>query len=126
MNEKLKPIDNFTRLARYSMYLSLVGALSYIITFPAGIYYGFMMSAIGTAGGILSKPYAEKKRSAKIAIVVGVINIAICLLAFHGLQSMYDSLKDPVLGPQVTEFVKYTLEQHGISLETFVQIMQPL
>ena len=124
MNEQAKPTDNYTRLSRYSLLISVLGAASYLLMFPAGIYYGFLCGVTGAAGGILTRPYSMQRGFSTAAILVGIFNIGICLLAFHGLNALYTSLRDPVMGPQVTKFILDMLAQYGISTDTFVTLMQ--
>ena len=116
-------MDNYTRLSGYSLMFSVMGAVMYLIAFPSGIYSGFVLGAIGTAGGFLSRPYTEKKLFAILAIIVGIIDLAICMLAFHGLHSLYSMLNDPIYGPQITSFITDLLEQYNVSLDTFVTLM---
>ena len=125
MNEKMSTTDNYTRLSGYCLLLSVLGAVSYLLMFPAGIYYGFFCGVLGASGGILTRPWTEKRRQATAAIVVGVIDVAIYLVAFHGLNTLYSFLRDPELGPQMTQFVLNLLGQYGVSTDTFSTIMNP-
>lgn len=125
MESKLDQIDNFSRISRYSLLMSVVGLLSCITAFPSGIYYGFVCSAIGIAGGCVSHRYSKRKLSAVFAIIFGIINVMICVAAYQGLHSMYTMLQDPVDGPKITEFILGMLEQYGVPVETFVQLMKP-
>ena len=125
MNENINPTDVYTKLSQYSMLLSVLGMVSYVIMFPSGIYYGFVVSAIGIAGGFLSRPYSSRAGRSTAAIVIGVINIAVCLAAFHGIHSLYTMLKDPVTGPQISSFVYGMLDQYGVSPEVFAELMKP-
>ena len=54
MNEKMSTTDNYTRLSGYCLLLSVLGAVSYLLMFPAGIYYGFFCGVLGASGGILT------------------------------------------------------------------------
>lgn len=104
--------------------LSIVGLISSITLFPSGIYYGFVCGVLGAAGGILSRPYLKRKSSCTASVIMGVISVLICAVAFHGLHSLYTMLKDPVAGPKVTELIRQILNQYGLSLDTFAQIMR--
>ena len=96
-----------------------------LIAFPSGIYYGFVLGVTGAAGGFLSRTYSLRKGTSAAAIIIGLIDAGICLLSFHGLNTLYSSLNDPVLGPEITEFVLGILRQYGVSPEVFVSVMQP-
>ena len=123
MNEKTDQAGNYTRLARYSLLLSVLGAASYLLMFPSGIYYAFLCGVIGASGGFLTKARIERGAYSVSAVVIGLIDILFSLLTFHGLNSLYSSLKDPVLGPQMTKFILDLLEQYGVPADAFVTIM---
>ena len=125
MNEQITYKEKYTLLSKYSLIMSVVGAASCLITFPSGIYYGFVLGITGAAGGFLSRAYSLRKGSSAAAIIIGLIDTGLCLLSFHGLNTLYSSLNDPVLGPQITEFVLSILEQYGVSPEVFAGVMQP-
>ncbi|MBQ8934384.1 MAG: hypothetical protein IJ061_08890 [Lachnospiraceae bacterium] len=125
MNENMNPTDNYTRLSGYCFLLSVLGAVSYLLMFPAGIYYGFFCGVTGACGGILTRRYSARRGHATAAIVIGMIDIVICLVAFHGLNTLYSSLRDPVLGPQMTQFILNMLNQYGVSADTFSTLMHP-
>ncbi len=123
MNEHTDAISNYTRLAKYSLTLSVLGAVSYMMMFPSGIYYAFLCGVVGVAGGILTRRYSERPGSSTAAIVIGIIDILFSCLAFHGLNSLYSTLRDPELGPQMSRFILDMLGQYGISTDSFVSIM---
>ncbi len=125
MNERMSQTNNFARLARYSLMLSVLSLISVITLFPSGLYYGFLCAALGVAGGFLSRPYLQHKGSCTASIIMGIIAMIICGVAFHGIYSLYTMLKDPVAGPQITEFIREVLAQYGMSTETFARIMKP-
>lgn len=117
-------INNYSRLSAYGLFFSVLGAASYTMLFPSGIYYGFFCAVVGVTAGILSHKYTKKKLSATLAIVIGVIDLIICLLAYHGLDSLYTSLRDPVLGPEITKFVTEFLKQYNIPIDTFAAMLR--
>lgn len=125
MNENINQTDLYTRLSYYSMLLSILGMVSYVIIFPSGIYYSFVVSSIGVAAGILSRPYSARAGRSNAAVIIGIINIVVCLAAFHGIHSLYTMLKDPVAGPQISSFVYGMLDQYGVSPEVFAELMKP-
>ena len=125
MNEEINQTDNFTKLSGYSLISSIIGTVSYMLMFPSGIYPGFLMSVLGITGGMLSRPYTKRSASSSAAVVIGIINIIICIAAFHGLDSLYTLLRDPEAGPQISSFILDMLSRYGVSPETFVQIMKP-
>ena len=125
MNEQINFKEKYTLLSKYSMIMSVVGMTSCLIAFPSGIYYGFVLGVTGAAGGFLSRTYSLRKGTSAAAIIIGLIDAGICLLSFHGLNTLYSSLNDPVLGPEITEFVLGILRQYGVSPEVFVSVMQP-
>ena len=125
MNEQITFKEKYTLLSKYSMITSVVGMTSCLIAFPSGIYYGFVLGVTGAAGGFLSRTYSLRKGTSAAAIIIGLIDAGICLLSFHGLNTLYSSLNDPVLGPEITEFVLGILRQYGVSPEVFVSVMQP-
>ncbi len=123
MNDNTDVLSNYTRLAKYSMMLSVLGAVSYMLMFPSGIYYAFLCGVIGVSGGILTRKYSTNRGSCNAAVIVGIIDIIFSFLAFHGLNSLYSALRDPELGPQMSRFILEMLKQYGISSDTFVSIM---
>ena len=125
MNEQMSQTNNFIKLARYSLMLSVLSVISVITIFPSGIYYGFPCAAIGVAGGLLSRPYLEHNGSCTASVILGIIAIIICAVAFHGIHSLYTMLNDPVAGPQITQYISSILSQYGVSLDVFAQIMRP-
>ena len=125
MNEQITFKEKYTLLSKYSMIMSVAGMTSCLIAFPSGIYYGFVLGVTGAAGGFLSRTYSLRKGTSAAAIIIGLIDAGICLLSFHGLNTLYSSLNDPVLGPEITEFVLGILRQYGVSPEVFVSVMQP-
>lgn len=125
MNGNINQTDLYTRLSYYSLLLSILGMVSYVIMFPSGIYYSFVVSAVGIAAGLLSRPYSMRAGRSSAAVVIGIINIAVCLAAFHGIHSLYTMLKDPVTGPQISSFVYGMLDQYGVSPEVFAELMKP-
>ena len=125
MNEQITFKEKYTLLSKYSMIMSVVGMTSCLIAFPSGIYYGFVLGVTGAAGGFLSRTYSLRKGTSAADIIIGLIDAGICLLSFHGLNTLYSSLNDLVLGPEITEFVLGILRQYGVSPEVFVSVMQP-
>ena len=125
MNEQMSQTNNFIKLARYSLMLSVLSIISVFTVFPSGIYYSFPCAAIGIAGGMLSRPYLKHKGSCTASIVLGIISIIICVIAFHGIHSLYAMLKDPVTGPQITRYITDILNQYGVPADVFAQLMKP-
>ena len=64
MNEQITYKEKYTLLSKYSLIMSVVGAASCLITFPSGIYYGFVLGITGAAGGFLF-------RSGQLVDIVG-------------------------------------------------------
>ncbi len=125
MNEQMTQTKNFAKLARYSLMLSVLSIISLFTIFPSGIYYSFPCAAIGVAGGLLCRPYLERKGSCTASVVLGVIAILICAVSFHGIHSLYTMIKDPVAGPQITQYISNILNQYGVSIDMFAQLMKP-
>ncbi len=125
MNEQTSQTNNFARLARYSLMLSALSLLSVFTIFPSGIYYSFPCAAMAVAGGLLSRPYLSRRGACTASIIMGIISMLICIAAFHGIHSLYAMLNDPVAGPQITQYISNILEQYGVSLELFAQLMRP-
>ena len=125
MNEQVSQTNNFAKLARYSLMLSVLSLISVFTIFPSGIYYSFPCAAIGVAGGLLSRPYLKRKGSCTASIIMGIIAMLICIAAFQGIHSLYAMLNDPVAGPQLTQYITNILNQYGVSVELFAQLMRP-
>lgn len=125
MNENIGKIDLYAKLARYSLMLSCLALMSILMLFPSGMYYGFVCAALGVAGGILTRPYLKRKSACTAAVVIGVITILLCFVAFHGMYSLYIMIKDPVAGPQISSVISQILNQYGVPIETFAQIIRP-
>ena len=125
MNEQISQTDNFTKLARYSLMLSVLSLISVFTVFPSGIYYSFPCAAIGVAGGLLSRPYLKRKGSCTASVIIGIIAMLICLFSFHGIHSLYKMLNDPVAGPQITQYITGILSQYGVSVDVFAKLLSP-
>ena len=125
MNEQMSQTNNFAKLARYSLMLSVLSIISVFTVFPSGIYYSFPCAAIGVAGGLLARPNLKSKGSCTASIILGIIAILICAVSFHGIYSLYALVKDPVAGPQVTKYISDILGQYGVSIDVFAQLMKP-
>lgn len=110
-------------LARYSLIMAVCGLLAYFFLFPSGIYYSFFFGVMSVTGGIMSRAITDHRGYSNAGIVLGAINVLISIIAFYGLLSIYTGVRDPVMGPKITSMLMEALEAKGISLDTFVQIM---
>ena len=122
MNEITNNKPSMT-FARYSIWCSLFGVLSYLFFFPNGIYYCFFFGVMAITAGILSKKSEIRTSRSTAGIIVGVFDILLSLAAFYGLYIIYTSLSDPVMGPKITHMILQMLEQNGLTLSSFSRVM---
>lgn len=125
MNEKNR--ENTARPAfdygRYSLICGIGGLILLLFFFPSGMYFGFFLGSVGFACALVSRRINGK------AYVPGFILCALCigssLFFFFTLLSFYDAIRDPVIGPRFMEMFRHLMEQQGIPLEQFTDIMNP-
>lgn len=123
MNEKDR--ENTVRPAfdygRYSLICGISGFVLLLFFFPSGMYLGFFFGSIGFACALVSRRITGK------AYIPGFILCGLCvafsLFFFFTLLSFYDAIRDPVIGPRFLEMFQNLMEQQGIPLEEFTEIM---
>lgn len=122
VNNQQKNATSSERLATCSMIAGLTGLICSFFYFPASLYSnsstptGLLCGVIGIILAIMSGrvDMNEKKKlnpRAITGIVLSVIAIALTLFFFYLLACYYETLRDPVLGPQFNEFIKRLQEQ---------------
>ena len=115
--------NSINNLARYSLWSAIFGALSYVFFFPDGIYYCFFLGVMAFASGILSKKNGLKGGKSTAGIIIGLFDLGLSFVAFYGLYVIYSSLHDPVYGPKITAIIIQMLEKNGVTLDSFVRVM---
>ena len=120
---KVDPNENGIRFADLSMSLALMGFLLVMLTFPSGIYNGFVFACTSAAAAIISKRSFRAKRSTA-ALVIDVLTLISCCIRYAGLVAIYANLDDPVMGPQITRYVLDVCSAFGISPEDFTSLMR--
>ncbi len=115
--------NGIENLARYSLWSAVFGVLSYVFFFPDGIYYCFFLGVMAFASGVLSKRTGLKSGKSTAGIVIGIFDLGLSMMAFYGLYVIYSSLHDPVYGPKITGVIIQMLEQNGLTIDSFVRVM---
>lgn len=120
-NNKNKTSTSAERLATCSLISGITGIFCSFLYLPislgSGSNYptGLICGAIGIVLAIMSKnadlqPKKTFQRRAIAGFVLSCIAIGLTLFFFYSLISFYDALNDPVIGPQLNEFI-YQLQQ---------------
>ena len=112
----------YWHLGKISIWLAFGGLVFYLMLFPSGVYYGFFCGVMAVAAAVLAKR-GVRSVGTTIALIVGVIDVGLSIMAFYGIYILYVSVSDPVYGAHVTEVLADMLSQYGISIETFALLM---
>ena len=125
MNEKNR--DNTAHTAfdygRCSLMCGISGLILLFFFFPSGMYFCFFLGSVGFACALVSRRIT--KRASLSGFLLCGISVALSLFFFFTLLAFYDAIRDPVLGPRFFQMFQSLMEQQGIPIDQFTQIMNP-
>ena len=124
-NFKIVEISIPDMLARYSALSGVFGVLFTWLTYPEGIYTGFIFGVAAAALGIAAKKGGSEKGSATFGLVSGIIGTLFCVFMYLCLNTFYDVIVNPATREQVLSMFSDIMKAYGLSAEDFVQLMNP-
>lgn len=98
---------------RTSIFCGIFGLISVCLIFPAGMYIGFFLGVTGFACAICAK--RASGRSCVPGLILCAISAVLSLLFFLMILSFYEAIRDPVLGPKLTQIFIQLMEQSNLS-----------
>lgn len=107
--------------AKYSLFCGIIGLVLLFFTFPSGMYLCFFLGCTGLACSL-----ASKRQSGRFGIggtLVSVFAVFLSLIFFLSFLAFYEMLRDPQLGPQISEMFSELMEQSGVPVSFFSDMM---
>ncbi|MDO4266048.1 MAG: hypothetical protein Q4C63_06250 [Eubacteriales bacterium] len=98
---------------RTSVICGVSGLLSVCLIFPAGMYIGFFLGVTGFACALTAK--RESGRSCIPGLILCATSAILSLLFFLMILSFYEAIRDPVLGPRLSQIFIQLMDQSNLS-----------
>ena len=106
---------------RLSILCGVFGLISVCLIFPAGMYIGFFLGVTGFACALTAK--RASGRSCIAGLILCTVSAVFSLLFFLMLLSFYEAIRDPVLGPRLTQIFIQLMEQSNLSPTTLTDLL---